>query len=129
MKTTATHAFVNQLLVCLLVTFGFGGTIGLGTVWVRHQNARLARSNRVLEARIAEVKRNIAETTMLVEGEQTFDVLRRRDAQWRLGYAPAGDKQVVHITEDPIVRLARLHRGEIFADGVVPAAIRVALKN
>jgi len=129
MKTTDTRAFANQLLVCLLVTFGFGGSIGLGTVWMRHQNALLAKSNRALEASIAELKRRIDETTTKVEGEQASDVLRRRNDQWRLGFAPATEQQVKRMPEDPIMRLARLHRTELFADGVVPVTIRFAVKD
>jgi hypothetical protein len=129
MKTTDTRAFANQLLVCLLVTFGFGGSIGLGTVWMRHQNALLAKSNRALEANVAELKRRIDETTTQVEGEQASDVLRRRNAEWRLGFAPAAEQQVRHMPEDPIMRLARLHRAELFADGVVPVTVRFAMKN
>ena len=60
----------GQLIKQWDVTFGIGGTIGLGTVWMRHQNAQLARSNRALEARIAEVRRGITETIALVESEQ-----------------------------------------------------------
>ena len=36
MKKTDTHAFVNQLLVYTLVMICFSGSIGLGTVWLRH---------------------------------------------------------------------------------------------
>ena len=129
MKTTYTRAFANQLLVCLLVSFGFGGSIGLGTVWVRHQNALLAKSNRALEARIADVQRQIAAMTSLVEGEQSFDVLRRRNADWRLGFAFPTEAQVQQVIEDPVMRLARRHGSELLNDRVVPVTIRLAMKN
>jgi hypothetical protein len=129
MKTTDTHAFVNQILICLLVTFSFGGTIGLGTVWLRHQNAVLARSNRALEAKIAEVRRSVTEWTAMVESEKSSDVMRRRNAEFQLGFAPATDKQITHMPEDPIQRLARRNRGEIMSDGLVGGPIRFATKH
>ena len=129
MKTSDTHAFANQLLVCLLVTFGFGGSIGLGTVWMRHQNALLANSNRVLMARIAETERHIAEAETLVEGEQVADVLRRRNTEWHLGLMPAIDTQVTHVTEDTEMRLARQHNRDLLNDGFAHVTIRFAMKN
>jgi len=129
MKTTDTHGFANQLLVCLLVSFGFGGSIGLGTVWMRHQNAQLANSNRGLVARIAEIERHIAETTTLVEDEKGNDVLRRRNTQWNLGLMPANDKQVTRVAEDPVMRLARRNSRDLFKDSFVPVTVRIAMKD
>jgi hypothetical protein len=129
MKTTDTHAFANQLLVCLLVTFGFGGSIGLGTVWMRHQNALLANSNRVLVARIADVERRIAEATTQVEGEQGSDVLRRRNTDWHLGLVPATETQVTCVTEDTVMRLARQNSRELFKDSFASVSVRIAMKN
>ena len=128
MKTTDTRAFANQFLVCLLVTFGFGGSIGLGTVWMRHQNALLAKANRAREASIADVQRRIAATTTEVEGEQGSDVLRRRNVEFRLGFALATEPQVVRMPEDPIMRMASKHRHDQFPDSVVPVTVRLAMK-
>lgn len=128
MRTHDTHAFVNQILICLLVTFSFGGTIGLGTVWLRHQNAVLARSNRSLDARIAEVRRSVTEWTAVVESEKSSDFLRRRNAEFQLGFVPANDKQITHMPEDPIQRLVRRNRGEIFSDGVIGGGIRLVMQ-
>jgi hypothetical protein len=128
MKNSGTHAFANQILICLLVTFGFGGTIGLATVWLRHQNALLARSNRALEAKIAEVRRSVTEWSATVESEKSSDVMRRRNAEFQLGFTPANDKQIVHLPEDPIQRLASRHRGELPAT-VVSGPIRLARGN
>ena len=45
------HAFVNQLLVYALVLIGFGGSMGMGAVWLRHQMSVTAEANRRLESR------------------------------------------------------------------------------
>ncbi len=129
MRKYDNHAFVNQLLVCLLVTFGFGGAIGLGAVWMRHQISVTAKSNRALQTSIAEVKRRLDATATIVEFEQSYEALTRRNAKWHLGLAPATDTQVVRVTEDPVMRLARRRDRNLFNDGFVPVTFRVARGN
>lgn len=130
MKLNHTHAFANQLLVCLLVTLGFGGSIGLGTVWMRHQISITANHNRELAARIASLERRIAETTTEIEGEQGSEVLRRRNAEFHLGLAPASDQQVVRVTEEDMVRHTAMRNRDFFKDTAVPAVkFTLALKN
>jgi hypothetical protein len=130
MKTSDTHAFIHQLVICLLVTFGFGGSVGLSIVWQRHQNALLANSLRVYDARIAEIDRHITETLTKAEGEKSSDVLRHRNTEWSLGLAPVAAQQVQTVTEDPVMRLARRHNGrEFLGEGVRLPTIRVALSN
>jgi len=123
------HAFVNQLLVCLLVTFCFGGSIGLGTVWLRHQISVTANANRVLKAKIDEVERHISEVSALVEGELVPDVLKRRNEQWRLGLAELSDTQVVHVTEDTGLRLRTRQQRELFGDRPEPLNLQLALRR
>jgi hypothetical protein len=125
----ATNAFANQLLVCLLVTFCFGGSIGLATVWMRHQISATAKANRALQASLAEVKRRIDATASIIEMEQSFDVLTRRNSEWRLGLVPATDAQVVRVTDDPVMRLARRRDRDLFSDGFTPITFRVAQRN
>ena len=129
MRQTDNHAFVNQLLVCLLVSFGFGGSIGLGTVWMRHEISVTAKSNRALQASIAEVKRRLDATATVVETEQGYDALTRRNVDWHLGLAPATDAQLVRVTEDPVMRLARRRDRNLFNDGFVPVTFRLAQGN
>jgi len=131
MKRNDTHAFVNQLLVCLLVTICLGGSVGLGTVWMRHQISVTANANRLLVARIAEVERHLAETTALVATEQGLDVLRRRNAEWHLGLAPVNEAQVARVSDDPVMRLAERRNRDLFLpDRTSPMiAFRVASKN
>ena len=129
MRKNDNHAFVNQVLVCLLLTFGCGGALGLGAVWVRHQISVTAKSNRALQTSIAEVKRRLDATAAIVESEQSYDTLTRRNAAWRLGLAPATDTQVLRVTEDPVMRLARRRDRNLFNDGFMPVTFRVARGN
>ena len=57
MNKKDTHAFVNQLLVYTLVMICFSGSIGLGTVWLRHQISITANNTKRLEQRIVESER------------------------------------------------------------------------
>jgi hypothetical protein len=124
------QGFANQLLVCLLVTLGLGGSIGLGTVWMRHQISIAANHNRELATRITALERRIAETTATIEGEQGSEVLRRRNAEFRLGLAPASDQQVVRVTEEDMVRHAAMRNRDFFKDAAAPAVkFTLALKN
>src|SRR4051812_26786390 len=126
MKRNDTHAFVNQLLVCVLVTICFGGSIGLGTVWMRHQISLTANNNRALTAQIAALQRSIDETKTLVDIEQSAEALHRRNAGWNLGLDLVTPAQLVHVSEDPVRRLAA-KAGREFSLQVPNSAVRVAL--
>ena len=123
------HAFVNQLFVCLLVTLCFGGSIGLGTVWMRHQISVTANANRALAARLEEIGRHLAETKTLLERAQSPDELRRLNTDFRLGLVLASEAQVMHVTEDPVRRLAAQANRGLFADLPAPAAPTIALQR
>ncbi len=129
MKTSDTHAFVNQFLVWLLVTFTCSGSVGLSLVWMRHQISATANANRKLEARIADVERHLDEMRTMVEGEQSSDVLRRRNAEWHLGLMPRSETQVVAMPEDPVMRLARRQNSELFTSRAATVSFKIAAQN
>jgi hypothetical protein len=123
MRTKDTRGFVNQVALCLLITIGCGGSVGLGTVWIRHQISLIADHNRVLKQQLDIVERHIAETQALVEEEQSNDVLRTRNEAMHLGLVPMTQAQIVAVTEDPVARLAARSNREVF--GERPAAVHV----
>ncbi len=129
MKKTDTHAFVNQLLVYTLVMICFSGSIGLGTVWLRHQISLSANSARVLEARYNEVERHIAETKAAVESAQNPAMLEVLNKEWKLGLQRPTEQQVQRITVDPVRQLAAKRNREIFADSPAAISFQVALKR
>jgi hypothetical protein len=114
------HAFINQLLVCLLVTFCFSGSIGLGTVWMQQQKARIANANKEIESRIAKVERHLAEYAAVIETEQSPAVLRRRNADLGLGLVQPPETNLIRITEDPELRLAAKANRGLFEDRALP---------
>jgi hypothetical protein len=128
-RTSSNQAFVNQYIVYTLVTICLSGSIGLGTVWMRHQISLTANANRATEARIVEIQRHISEATTAIEGEQDANVLLRRNADWSLGLVPPSQGQVVHLTEDPAVHLATKRDRGLFGDAAVAISLPIALRR
>jgi hypothetical protein len=116
------HAFVNQLLVYTLVMICFSGSIGLGTVWLRHQISVTANSTRGFAQRIVESERQLAELNTRITAEQSIDVLARRNVEWRLGLVLPKEPQVVRVSESPERRLAARNNAEVFAPEAVSTA-------
>jgi hypothetical protein len=126
MKTLSSHGFVNQLLVYSLVMIGFSGSIGLGTVWMRHQISMAANSTKLLTARIADVERHLAEATAAAESERDANVLLRRNVEWKLGLVPPRQAQIVYVSGDPVTHLAANRNRGRFGDGVVNISLPLA---
>lgn len=129
MNKSETHAFVNQLLVYTLVMICFSGSVGLGTVWLRHRISLAANATRQIEAGLAEVERRIAETTALIAAEQSPEALEQKNAALRLGLVRTRESQMVRITESPEQRLLARRNIEIFTEESVrlsPIRFRVA---
>lgn len=129
MHIFSSRGFVNQLLAYTLVMIGFSGSIGLGTVWMRHQISITADNNRVLDARIAEIERHLAEVTTAAETERDTSVLLRRNTEWQLGLVPPQQTQIVHVGDDPVMRLAAKRNRELFGDGPVTVSVPIALRR
>ncbi len=129
MKISSSQGFVNQLLVYTLVMIGFSGSIGLGTVWMRHQISVTANSTKLLEARMAEVERHLAETATAAETERDPSILLRRNREWRLGLVPPDRTQIVHVGEDPVMRLAAKRNRGLFGDAAPTISLPIALQR
>lgn len=124
-----THAFVNHLLVYTLVMICFSGSIGLGTVWMRHQISITANSAKVLESKLNEIERQITETRANVERAQDPAMLKMLNDQWHLGLVRPVPQQIAYIDEDPVMRLAAKHNRDLFNDGrPVAVTFKVALQ-
>ncbi len=126
MKNTS-HAFINQVLVCLLVTFCASGSIGLGTVWMRHQISLVANENKALEQRIAEMERQEAENKTTLETEQSNDLLRKLNTQWNLGLVAPQESTLMRVAGDPMRNLAAKNNRDLFNRDGAPVAFRVSL--
>jgi hypothetical protein len=121
------RAFVNQLLLVMLVTVGLGGSVGVGLVWLRHQNSVVANNIRALEAKQREVERLLSATKSMVESSQSFEELRRLNSEFKLGLAPMTDAQFAHLRGDPVQRLMAKANRELFENGQVAITPLVTL--
>ena len=128
-KSDASRAFVNQFMVYVLVLICGSATIGLGTVWMRHQISLAANENKVIETQIADVERRIEETDAAVSAEQDPAVLNQRNAAWHLGLVPPAETQVHRVPEDPVLRLASLHNRKLFGEESATISLQVALAH
>jgi len=130
MNKTDTNAFVNQLLVYTLVMICFSGSIGLGTVWLRHQISVTANTTKQLEQRITETERRMAELNTQITEEQTIAALNRRNVDWHLGLVQPREPQVVRVSESPERRLASRNNAEVFAaDSAAVTPVRFRLPS
>lgn len=128
-KKAGSQAFVNQFLVYTLVAICGSATIGLGTVWMRHQISVAANENKVLEASIEDLDRRIEEADAAIAAEQDPAVLNRRNAEWHLGLVPPGETQVRRVSEDPVMRLASFHNRKLFGEGPATVSVSLALAH
>lgn len=125
------QAFVNQIVVCLLVTIFSSGAIGLGTVWMRQQISRTANTNRRLEASLKDLNRRIDETNAFIAVEQSQEALQRRNVEFALGLVPVSDAQVMHVSDDTVGRMVSRANRALFrdTDKAAPATITFALSR
>lgn len=127
MHTSSTHGFINHLVAYTLVFIGLSGSAGLGAVWMRHQISLAANASKVLDARIADVERHLAEMTTAVETERDPSSLLRRNSDWHLGLVPPNQAQVVRVSEDPVMRLAAKRNRALFGEGTERVAVAFPL--
>ena len=123
-KATA-NAFINQLLVYTLVMLVFTGSIGFGTVWLRHEISTAANRNKNLQARLAEVQRHLDQLTAEIAAAQNPDTLIRLNSEMRLGLVPPRQEQSEHVAGDDERRMAEKRGGQgLFLAEVKPVDFR-----
>lgn len=115
MNKSNTHAFINQMLVYTLVMICFSGSVGLGTVWLRHQISVSANQTRQFDLQIAQIERRLAEITARIASEQSVSELQHKNQALALGLVSPQESQIVRVTESPEERLAARRNVEIFA--------------
>jgi hypothetical protein len=127
MNRHSNHAFVNHVIVYTLVMICFTGSIGLGTVWMRHQISLTANATKLVEARIAEMERRVNENTAVMESLQDPAALREANAKWHLGLVQPSPEQIVRIADDPVRKLATKRDRALYTDSAPPATVSLRL--
>jgi hypothetical protein len=135
MSATNNRAFVNQVVIGTLVAIGVSGSVGIGSVWMRHQISVTAEANKAIENRLAEVERQTQQTSTWIAEEEDITALLKRNAEWRLGLAAPQDGQIQRMTEDPVAyHGAKRDRGllqdrALLPNEAQPVSFRVAMQR
>jgi len=124
MQKSDASAFINQVLVYTLMMLVFTGSIGLGTVWLRHEISVVANRNQRLQAQLADVQRHIDDFTAEIAAAQSTDNLIRLNRDWRLGLVQPRPEQSESVRGDVEQRLAARRGQELLAVEVQPAVLR-----
>ena len=97
---------VNRLLLATILLLAFAGSIGLATVWLRHEISEVAQSNKKMQQRIVEVQRRTAETNAEIASALNPEVLLTQNTSFKLGLEMPRDHQIVSVIEPVEARLA-----------------------
>ncbi|HLP08429.1 MAG TPA: hypothetical protein VK178_09695 [Opitutaceae bacterium] len=114
---------VNRLLLATILLLAFAGTIGLATVWLRHQISDVAQANKRMQQRIVEVQRCTAQTNAEIAAALNPEVLLSQNHVLRLGLEMPRDYQIVSVAEPVEVRLASKQNAERFTTTLVSTAL------
>jgi hypothetical protein len=129
MKSTGNRGFVHHLVAYSIAAIGFGGSFGVGSVWLQHQISVSANESKALEARLAAVGRQEEELRAAIAQEEDVGVLLRRNADWGLALAPPAPGQVMRIAEDPVRNLEAKRDRDLFRNRIEAVSFRVALQH
>ena len=116
----------NRLIIATVMLLVFAGSIGLATVWLRHQITEVAETHQKAQVRIADVDRRVAEVNAEIAANLNPDVLLRQNSRLNLGLAAPRDNQIVRVNEEVEVRLATKRNAELYTTNVVPASYSVS---
>jgi hypothetical protein len=124
MNKSAANAFINQVLVYTLVMLVFTGSIGFGTVWLRHEISLAANRNKNLRTHLAEVQRHLDQLTAEIAAAQSPDALIRLDSSMRLGLDMPRQEQIQRVAGDVEQQLAARRNPDLFVAEIQPAGFR-----
>ena len=124
MNKSAANAFINQVLVYTLAPLLFAGSIGCGTVWLRHEISLAANRNKNLQASLADVQRHLDRLTAEIAAAENPDALIRRNSEMRLGLVPPRSEQSVPVPGDARRQLADRRSRELLATETQPVVFR-----
>ena len=124
MNKSATGGFINQVLACTLVMLVFTGSIGFGTVWLRHEISLAANRNKTLQAQLDDVQRRLDQLIAEIAAAQTPDALIRLDESLRLGLDSPRQEQIEYVSTDVEQRLASKRNTGVFLAEIQPLGPR-----
>ena len=118
-RSSAAASPLNRLLFATILMLAFAGSIGLATVWLRHQISAVAQDNKRNQTAIVDVQRRTAEVNAEIAAAVNPEVLLRQNASLHLGLEMPRDHQIVRVDASPEVLLAAKRN----ADRLTPTLI------
>lgn len=109
------RAFATQLILASLAWIGASGGLGVAIVNLRQDIAVSANTTRILEQRVVEAERRIAEAGGHIAAAQSPNVLATSNQALALGLVRPADSQIVRVAGSATERLAGKRQAEIFA--------------
>lgn len=120
-STRPAAAPLNRLLLATLLLLAFAGSIGVATVWLRHQVSAVAEANKQTQTRIAEVQRRTAETNAEIASALNPERLLFQNQALRLGLDRPREQQVVAVADAEVLFASKRN-----ADRLAPTVITVS---
>jgi hypothetical protein len=96
---------------------GAGGALGFAIVDLRQDISASGNATRLLEQRIAQTERRLAELGGQIAAAQAPEVLAARNAELNLGLAQPAEARVIRVAGSMERRLAAKRHAEILAAG------------
>jgi hypothetical protein len=94
---------LNRLLLATLLLLAFAGSIGVATVWLRHEVSAVAQSTKQTQARIADFQRHTAETNAQIAASLNPERLLAQNSVLRLGLTRPSDRQIVPVKDAEVL--------------------------
>lgn len=105
---------LNRVLLWSFLLLAYAGSIGFGTVWLRHQIALSATENREIEHRVVEIERSLSQVNAELAVALSPDYLIARNNELGLELARPSETQIVRIREDVEVRMVAKRNQGLF---------------
>lgn len=115
MNSSSTHAFVNKMLIYVLLMIGVNGFVGLAIVFKNHQIAASADVSKQAETRLAAIERRLDDTSAKLATALSPEILEAKNVEMNLGLVRPLEDRIVRVNESPEERLATKRNLEIFA--------------
>jgi len=85
---------LNRLLLATLLLLAFAGSIGVATVWLRHEVSAVAQATKLTQVRLADIQRRTAETNAQIAASLNPEQLLLKNNALRLGLTRPHDSQI-----------------------------------
>jgi hypothetical protein len=108
---------LNGLFLFTLGLLAYGGAIGFGMVWLRHQISVTANANSALDERIIRLEREFESVAAEVSTARSPERLLRKNEEFGLGLVRPREEQVRRVQVDVERQLAARRFDRTFAAG------------